>query len=578
MVLNECNLKFFSLITHKCIRILIHAIILGISTLPLQAQEINYPPNTPLCTLDLNGSGDSSEDNEIAICETGQLYNSSTDLPGPTTALSCPLGKRACVRPESNTCQIDSTPCDNEFSTECIRPKACNLVSWDEDGGADILVFVPSTTSTWFCPSNGSTYASEEAGIEGCRELGSIIAPVEFLDIGQGVWMCSRTGTTHPTRTQAEASCTYTGDIGPAALEMNISVQDRWFCSNNNTHYLSEADGLAGCRITNTINGFDCPNTLINDKYSTRATCEASCEQKGSCAVETQNFECPLGPFDCINETVGSEDYYCSASSCVTYQDGGVYEPVVDSFTPNDGAIDANGCIDNIQIFNGKAESCRLPGAASAYQNCCNEADEDLLTDSNGSLAETVAWATGINALYDAGAAAYTAYATASSSGAAMGSAASSSVSAFQSSLVESLSSTTIIVSAAIVTITTYLENACPPEGVVTAIKKKSKQCVLIGEKCTTKILGSCVQKAEVHCCFNSLMATLVQKGGRQQLGMDFGTVDNPNCRGFTPEEFQSIDFSKINLTDYYAEIQARAQSDIENEITTVIDNVADGI
>ncbi len=73
-------------------------------------------------------------------------------------------------------------------------------------------------------------------------------------------------------------------------------------------------------------------------------------------------------------------------------------------------------------------------------------------------------------------------------------------------------------------------------------------------------------------------MATLVQKGGRAQLGMDFGTVDAPNCRGFTPEEFQSIDFSKIDLTEYYDELKSRAQSDIEDEITNVITDVASDI
>jgi len=562
----------------KCIRIIIQFGIFYLLVLPIQAQEIIYPPDTPLCTFDLNNNGDTAEDSEIAICDTGQVYNPITDLPGPTTALSCPLGKEPCVRPELNICQIDGTPCSDDTTTECVRPQACGAVVWDEDGGPGILTYNAPTADTWYCPSNGVTYSTEAAGIAGCRLMGDITDPVEFVDGFAPNWLCFRTGTKYFTQVEAEAACTYTGDIGPAPLNLVPGDAESWYCAENDTSYANEIDAIAGCRIINTISGFDCPTTPWNDLYLTNEACEAACEQTGACALEIQNFECPLGAYDCINETPDTEDYYCSVSACATYADGGVYDPVVDSFTPNDGQIDDDGCVDNIQIFNGKAESCRLAGAASAWQNCCNEADEDLLTDSQGSVAESVAWATGLNALYDAGTAAYTAYTAATAGGATTGAAAGSSASAFQTSLIESLGSTTMIVGVAVIAVTAYLENACPPEGVVTAIKKKSKQCVLIGEKCTTRFLGSCVQKAEVHCCFNSLMATLVQVGGRQQLGMNFGTVDSPNCRGFTPEEFQSIDFSKIDLTEYYAEIETRAQSEIENEITTVITNTANDI
>jgi len=34
-----------------------------------------------------------------------------------------------------------------------------------------------------------------------------------------------------------------------------------------------------------------------------------------------------------------------------------------------------------------------------------------------------------------------------------------------------------------------------------------------------------------------------------------WGTAKHPYCRGFTPEEFQSIDFSKVDLTEYYGTV-----------------------
>lgn len=446
----------------RCVCTLIHTLILCLIVTPVRAQEIVYPAETPLCTYDINGNGDTSEDDEIAICPTGQIFNPLTNLPGPATSLYCPLGQAACVASTANICSIDGTACDSDSSTSCSRPSACTRYNYFEGG--------------------------------------------------------------------------------------------EWFIA------------------------FDCPATPEVERYPEAGMCSDACEETGSCEVESAGYECPLGEYDCINQAAGDENYYCSVSACATYEDAGVYEPVVDSYTVNDGTITDDGCIDNIEIFNGKAESCRLPGAASAYQNCCQETSEEMLSDSSGSAAESVAYAEGIAALYEAGTAAYAAYSGAIAGGSTTGAAAASSASAFQSSLVTTLSSTTVIVGVIIIAVVAYLENACPPEGVVTAIKKKAGQCVLIGEKCTTSIMGSCVQKAEVHCCFNTLMATLVQKGGRAQLGMDFGTVDAPNCRGFTPEEFQSIDFSKIDLTEYYEELKYRAQSDIENEITTVISDVASDI
>ncbi len=44
------------------------------------------------------------------------------------------------------------------------------------------------------------------------------------------------------------------------------------------------------------------------------------------------------------------------------------------------------------------------------------------------------------------------------------------------------------------------------------------------------------------------------------------------NCRGFTPEEFQALDFSRMDLSEYYNEIEARAQADIQIDMKDRID------
>jgi conjugal transfer mating pair stabilization protein TraN len=51
-----------------------------------------------------------------------------------------------------------------------------------------------------------------------------------------------------------------------------------------------------------------------------------------------------------------------------------------------------------------------------------------------------------------------------------------------------------------------------------------------------------------------------------------WGTPQAPYCRGFTPEEFQALDFSKMDLSEYYADTVTKAQSDIQIDMKDKID------
>jgi conjugal transfer mating pair stabilization protein TraN len=87
-------------------------------------------------------------------------------------------------------------------------------------------------------------------------------------------------------------------------------------------------------------------------------------------------------------------------------------------------------------------------------------------------------------------------------------------------------------------------------------------------------MLGSCTQSERVFCCFNSKLARIIQEQGRAQIpGMNaWGDAENPNCRGFTPAEFQALDFSKIDLTEYYIELRHQTQTMMNANIKAGID------
>ncbi len=117
---------------------------------------------------------------------------------------------------------------------------------------------------------------------------------------------------------------------------------------------------------------------------------------------------------------------------------------------------------------------------------------------------------------------------------------------------------------------------ACKENEKLLAKQNKAELCTELGEYCSKKIkLGFakiCVQKSKGHCCFGSKLARFVHEQGRSQLGISWGTAENPQCRGFTPEEFQKLDFSKIDLTGAFNMPEIN-QTDLTNKINNTVEN-----
>ncbi|MFA6396059.1 MAG: conjugal transfer protein TraN [Sulfurimonas sp.] len=100
-------------------------------------------------------------------------------------------------------------------------------------------------------------------------------------------------------------------------------------------------------------------------------------------------------------------------------------------------------------------------------------------------------------------------------------------------------------------------------------------QCTAVGEYCSSKVLGQCVQKKKTYCCFGSPLARVIQEGGRPQLGLSWGTPESPDCRGFTPAEFQKIDFSKVDFSDWIKnDVVPNVQNNAVGNIQNVISNI----
>lgn len=99
---------------------------------------------------------------------------------------------------------------------------------------------------------------------------------------------------------------------------------------------------------------------------------------------------------------------------------------------------------------------------------------------------------------------------------------------------------------------------SCKSEEKALGEAKQRKLTVEIGEYCSTKVLGVCLEKKRSSCVFDSKLAQIVQQQGRKwQLGIGFGSAKSPDCRGITIEELQRINFAELDFSNFYDDLEA---------------------
>jgi len=102
---------------------------------------------------------------------------------------------------------------------------------------------------------------------------------------------------------------------------------------------------------------------------------------------------------------------------------------------------------------------------------------------------------------------------------------------------------------------------SCNEEEGILALKRGANLCVSLGSYCSKKFLGVCITKKQSYCCYNSKLAKIINVAGRSQLSIGFGNIKNPDCSGFTTAQLQAIDFSTIDFSEAFAEIQANVKT-----------------
>ncbi|HHH3660830.1 TPA: type-F conjugative transfer system mating-pair stabilization protein TraN [Enterobacter hormaechei subsp. xiangfangensis] len=97
----------------------------------------------------------------------------------------------------------------------------------------------------------------------------------------------------------------------------------------------------------------------------------------------------------------------------------------------------------------------------------------------------------------------------------------------------------------------------CSSEEKALGKAKENKLTVSIGEFCSKKVLGVCLEKKRSYCQFDSKLAQIVQQQGRNgQLHIGFGKASSPDCRGITQTELQQIKFDKLEFSNFFDDLQ----------------------
>lgn len=268
-------------------------------------------------------------------------------------------------------------------------------------------------------------------------------------------------------------------------------------------------------------------------------------------------WTCPIPGNRCVENKLGRA--MCSSRECVDLDEVPVVSHELEyTMYVDDGPKDSNGnCLGQVMMFSGRVMECHPPGLSNAWQNCCRHSGE-VIQDTVGSFSEIGMGVEAIKHIYKAVKAGYVAFDAARQAGQTVAQSAQAGAGAAGNSLV-AFDPASLAMTVAITLVLDYLTQACSPTDLETALLKSSGFChELHPQRCSKSVLGECVQKTRVFCCFNSKLSRIINESGREQLAdlVDFGDSTSPDCRGFTPEEFQSIDFSKIDLTEYYEDLR----------------------
>lgn len=121
---------------------------------------------------------------------------------------------------------------------------------------------------------------------------------------------------------------------------------------------------------------------------------------------------------------------------------------------------------------------------------------------------------------------------------------------------------------------------SCSQEEQLLGMHKGANLSVFTNEECSSKIpiIGTCIEWTDHYCSFNSILAKIINTQGKPQLGLD-----TANCAGLTTEQLSTLDFSKIDFSEFTQALVGNAvanlpaSSAIQQAYTPIMQGVTAG-
>jgi conjugal transfer mating pair stabilization protein TraN len=300
----------------------------------------------------------------------------------------------------------------------------------------------------------------------------------------------------------------------------------------------------------------------------------ADCQQRnaatGQCEVTETRYTCPVKPTTSVSASSCPADVFCVAGSCFNTARTADTD-FARAMTLLEAAREAGIYMDTdlMQVFKGESNRCR----DRLLKNCCTSdsagqgmsnqgvfgVGSRLVFDALMNAGNREFLYYGMKALLMNGGfnGSFTSYGvTVAVNGTALP--AGSAVLYSGESLVVAFDPWSLVIAIVIYVVMSAI--SCDEEEGTLAMKEGAGLCHSVGTYCSSciRVLGSCVScitHTTNKCCFNSALARIIQQQGRAQLGKGWGTARAPDCSGFTVAQLQSLDFARMDLTEFYASI-----------------------
>jgi hypothetical protein len=113
-----------------------------------------------------------------------------------------------------------------------------------------------------------------------------------------------------------------------------------------------------------------------------------------------------------------------------------------------------------------------------------------------------------------------------------------------------------------IVVLIAHILTSCTNDEFTLYQDNHNKECHYVGDWCKTSFLGMCLETDQSYCCYPSplvriIMEQILMNQPGVNGGAGYGSVKAPNCGGLTPAQLATVDWSKINLSEWLGIIEA---------------------